>query len=93
MLDESGGLCLVPLVKSMREQRHPWMVEGEAQYKLAYDTVIHLLLEITDNWNKGFIEDKAMLPEGAVEIWGGLKLYVCLFCLFFPSLCNITNGI
>ena len=49
MLDESGGLCLVPLVKSMREQRHPWMVEGEAQYKLAYDTVIHLLLEITDN--------------------------------------------
>ena len=49
MLDESGGLCLVPLVKSMREQRHPWMVEGEAQYKLAYDTVIHLLHEITDN--------------------------------------------
>eukprot|EP00088_Acartia_fossae_P005618 TRINITY_DN1253_c0_g1_i12.p1 TRINITY_DN1253_c0_g1~~TRINITY_DN1253_c0_g1_i12.p1 ORF type:complete len:354 (-),score=33.41 TRINITY_DN1253_c0_g1_i12:29-1042(-) len=44
-----GGINLVSTVKTMREQRHPWMVEGEAQYSLAYATVIHLLQELAQS--------------------------------------------
>jgi protein tyrosine phosphatase len=48
VVDESGGLCLVPLVRTLREQRHPWMVEGQAQYQLAYATILHLIQELTN---------------------------------------------
>ena len=30
----------------MREQRHPWMVEGQHQYLLAYKTILSFLKEI-----------------------------------------------
>jgi hypothetical protein len=30
----------------IREQRHPWMVEGLAQYSLAYSALVHLLQEM-----------------------------------------------
>jgi hypothetical protein len=30
----------------IREQRHPWMVEGMAQYSLAYSALVHLLQEM-----------------------------------------------
>ena len=36
-------VCLVGLVRRLRETRHPWMVEGAQQYKLAYATVLALL--------------------------------------------------
>ena len=35
-----GEIDLVPMVTEMRAQRHPWMVEGEAQYTVAYKTLI-----------------------------------------------------
>jgi hypothetical protein len=49
VLDETGAICLVPLVRSMREQRHPWMVEGQPQYQLAYTTILHLLQQVINH--------------------------------------------
>lgn len=46
VVDGTGAICLVPVVRSMREQRHPWMVEGQAQYQLAYTTILHLIQQI-----------------------------------------------
>ena len=40
---EGEAVTLAPLVRGLREARHPWMVEGEAQYKLAYSAVAWLL--------------------------------------------------
>jgi protein tyrosine phosphatase len=40
-------LSLLPTVKSLRLQRHPWMVEGLHQYQMAYDISIHLLKELS----------------------------------------------
>ena len=39
-------LSLKETVHFMRLQRHPWMVEGNNQYSLAYDTVLYLLKQI-----------------------------------------------
>merc|ERR1719400_2200201 len=39
-------LSLKETVHLMRLQRHPWMVEGNNQYNLAYDTVLYLLKQI-----------------------------------------------
>jgi len=39
-------VMLVPLVKMLRETRHPWMVEGLHQYKLAYATLVWLLKDL-----------------------------------------------
>ena len=36
------------LVRQMRTQRHPWMVEGLKQYELVYDIVIHLVQEMIE---------------------------------------------
>ena len=38
-----GELVLEPLVRMLREIRHPWMVEGEAQYRLAYQGCMDIL--------------------------------------------------
>jgi protein tyrosine phosphatase len=35
-IGKDGELLLEPLVRKLREIRHPWMVEGEQQYRLAY---------------------------------------------------------
>ena len=35
-MGKDGELLLEPLVRKLREIRHPWMVEGEQQYRLAY---------------------------------------------------------
>ena len=43
---EVKPLCLFEIVKSLRHQRHPWMVEGSHQYKMAYDISVHLLNQI-----------------------------------------------
>jgi len=43
VIGAEGALHLVGVVKSMREQRHPWMVEGQAQYALAYSTLMFLI--------------------------------------------------
>jgi len=40
-----GGLELLPLVWKMRSQRHPWMVEGHGQYRIAHQTLELLLAE------------------------------------------------
>ena len=39
-------VTLVPLVTMLRETRHPWMVEGLHQYKLAYATLVWLLKDL-----------------------------------------------
>ena len=39
-------MSLVPLVTMLRETRHPWMVEGLHQYKLAYATFVWLLKDL-----------------------------------------------
>ena len=39
------NLILHPLVINLRGARHPWMVEGEHQYLLAYETCVALLKE------------------------------------------------
>ena len=36
-------VSLKETVHFMRLQRHPWMVEGDHQYTLAYDIIIYLL--------------------------------------------------
>ena len=38
-------ISLVETVKALRNQRHPWMVEGESQYTFAYVVILHLLKE------------------------------------------------
>ena len=40
---DKTAVSLQETVHFMRLQRHPWMVEGEHQYTLAYQTVIYLL--------------------------------------------------
>lgn len=39
----SEGIQLAPLVTSMRQQRHPWMVETFDQYVFCYEALLHLL--------------------------------------------------
>ena len=39
-------ISLVETVKALRQQRHPWMVEGESQYTFAYVVILHLLKEL-----------------------------------------------
>ena len=46
LIDVEGALYLLPLVKHLREIRHPWMVEGEEQYTLAYKTCNYVLTEL-----------------------------------------------
>eukprot|EP00092_Neocalanus_flemingeri_P037205 GFUD01040509.1.p1 GENE.GFUD01040509.1~~GFUD01040509.1.p1 ORF type:complete len:368 (+),score=158.64 GFUD01040509.1:72-1106(+) len=41
-LGKDGELVLEPLVRRLRETRHPWMVEGEQQYRLAYQGCVQL---------------------------------------------------
>ena len=43
---EGEEVMLVPLVTMLRETRHPWMVEGLHQYKLAYATLVWLLKDL-----------------------------------------------
>ena len=51
---ENDAVSLKETVHFMRLQRHPWMVEGEHQYTLAYQTVIYLLKnQILNNVVKG----------------------------------------
>lgn len=37
------GISLVPIVTKLREQRHPWAVEGFEQYQFAYQLLAHLV--------------------------------------------------
>jgi len=46
---KEGELVLEPLVRMLREIRHPWMVEGEAQYRLAYQSCMHILKELSES--------------------------------------------
>jgi protein tyrosine phosphatase len=39
----SAGIQLGPIVTSMRQQRHPWMVETFEQYAFCYEALLHLL--------------------------------------------------
>lgn len=48
-IGEAGDLCLHPLVCHLRRVRHPWMVEGEHQYLLAYQTCCYLLQQATNH--------------------------------------------
>jgi len=41
----SNGLCLEEIVRSMRSQRHPWMVEGVHQYRAAYRITAKLIMD------------------------------------------------
>ena len=50
---EQEEITLVPLVTSLRENRHPWAVEGDHQYKLAYGVLLELL--------QGLLEEKSTL--------------------------------
>ena len=38
-----GSASLVPIVTKLREQRHPWAVEGFEQYQFAYQLLAHLI--------------------------------------------------
>jgi len=40
------GLCLYELVRQLRMQRHPWMVEGVEQYRTAYHVVRQLITQL-----------------------------------------------
>merc|ERR1712062_102542 len=39
------SLNLVQIVKSLRQQRHPWMVEGLHQYAMAYQILLNMIKE------------------------------------------------
>ena len=41
-------LNLIDIVKSLRMQRHPWMVEGLHQYEMAYLVILNLLKELSN---------------------------------------------
>ena len=41
------ALNLVQIVKSLRQQRHPWMVEGLHQYEMAYQIILNMIKEMT----------------------------------------------
>ena len=43
MGDWRDSIDLVPVIAAMRRQRHPWMVEGTAQYMFCYKTLLHLI--------------------------------------------------
>ena len=45
LVDGEGALYLAPLVKHLREIRHPWTVEGEEQYTFAYKICNLILIE------------------------------------------------
>ena len=45
IIGPNDDLILHPLVLNLRGARHPWMVEGEHQYLLAYETCVALLME------------------------------------------------
>ena len=45
IIGPNDDLILHPLVLHLRASRHPWMVEGEHQYLLAYETCVQLLKE------------------------------------------------
>ena len=42
------ALDLTEIIISFRKQRHPWMVEGLDQYKMAYIIILHLLERLLD---------------------------------------------
>lgn len=46
------AISLESLVRQMREVRHPWMVEGDHQYMLAYSTLLCLLQRLLDSEGK-----------------------------------------
>ncbi len=37
------GITVEPVVRAMRHQRHPWMVEGAEQYAFVYSVVLEEL--------------------------------------------------
>ena len=43
LVEPSGAVNLKEIVLYMRKTRHPWMVEGTGQYKMAYDIIIQML--------------------------------------------------
>merc|ERR1712025_173576 len=43
LVGKVGELVLEPLVRMLRGIRHPWMVEGEAQYRLAYQGCMDIM--------------------------------------------------
>ena len=45
LIGPGDDLILHPLVLKLRDSRHPWMVEGEHQYLLAYQTCVQILKE------------------------------------------------
>merc|ERR1712059_187603 len=47
-IEQGGALDLRPLVGRLMETRHPWMVEGEHQYKLAYQTLVDIAKGLQD---------------------------------------------
>merc|ERR1711892_438194 len=46
---KDGELVLEPLVRRLRDIRHPWMVEGEQQYRLAYPGCVEIIRGLLDN--------------------------------------------
>jgi len=43
LVDGEGAVVLEPLVRRLRQVRHPWCVEGEHQYLLAYNVSLEIL--------------------------------------------------
>jgi len=48
-ISEDRPLSLVETVKNLRFQRHPWMVEGNRQYEMAYYISLFLMKEVAKN--------------------------------------------
>ena len=52
-------ISLVETVKELRNQRHPWMVEGESQYTIAHVVILHILQQLacqTPSKNKSLLQ-------------------------------------
>ena len=48
-----GELVLEPLVRKLRGIRHPWMVEGEQQYRLAYQGCVEIAKWLLEEEGQG----------------------------------------
>ena len=51
-LGEEEEVVLTELVLHLRRVRHPWMVEGEQQYLLAYQAVLGILNQLLSDTQK-----------------------------------------
>lgn len=63
-------ISVEPVVRSMRKQRHPWMVEGLEQYAFVYLAIVD---ELTDRLNTCEQTDGEFSKKRAVEQVGGCE--------------------